>query len=92
MMTETSGGPNVLKVRGPGIARMLKGGDAEPVTFDIDGGIKDIQAMLAEARKRGVELPLLERTLACYEETKARHSGGAEISTVSVYWASRGKR
>jgi 3-hydroxyisobutyrate dehydrogenase len=92
MLCETSGGPNVLRARGPGIARMLKGGGPEPVTFDIDGGIKDMQAMLAQAKAHGIDLPLLERTLACYEETKRLRSGSAEVSTVSVYWAERGKR
>jgi len=58
----------------------------------VDGGIKDMQSMLAEATARGISLPLVERTLACYEETKRHRSGAAEISTVSVYWATRGKR
>jgi 3-hydroxyisobutyrate dehydrogenase len=92
MLSETSGGPNVLKVRGPGVAAMLKGGDAGPVTFNVEGGIKDMQSMLAEAKSRGIELPLVERALACYEETARHRSGGAEVSTVSVYWADRGKR
>jgi 3-hydroxyisobutyrate dehydrogenase len=92
LLGDTSGGPNVLKVRGAGVATMLKGGDAGPVTFSVDGGIKDMQAMLAEAKNRGVELPLVERSLACYEEAKRHRSGGAEISTVSVYWAKRSER
>lgn len=91
LLTETSGGPNVLKARGPGVASMLKGGDPGPVTFNVDGGIKDMQSMLAEAEARGIELPLVERALACYQEAKRHRSGGAEISAVSVYWADRGK-
>jgi 3-hydroxyisobutyrate dehydrogenase len=59
------------------------------VTFDIDGGLKDLRTMLAEGRSRGLELPLLEKTLACYEETKRNVSGAAELSAVSVYWAGR---
>ncbi|HXW41988.1 MAG TPA: NAD(P)-dependent oxidoreductase [Xanthobacteraceae bacterium] len=89
LLSDTSGAAAVAKVRAPGIAAMLKGGDGGPVTFNVDGGIKDMQAMLAEARSRGIDLPLVERTLACYEETKRHRSGGAEISTVAVYWASR---
>ncbi len=92
LLSETSGGPNVLKVRGAGVAAMLKGGDAGPVTFNVDGGIKDLQSMLAEAKSRGVELPLVEKTLTCYEETRRHRSGGAEISTVAVYWADRAKQ
>jgi 3-hydroxyisobutyrate dehydrogenase len=92
LLSDTSGAATVLKVRAPGIAAMLKGGDAGPVTFNIDGGIKDMQSMLAEAKSRAIELPLVERTLACYQETKQHRSGDAEISAVSVYWANRDHR
>src|SRR5712672_3805550 len=91
LLSDTSGGPNVLKVRGAGVAAMLKGGDGGPVTFDIDSAVKDLRTMLAEGHERGVELPLVEQTLACYEETKRKVSGAAEVSAVSVYWANRAK-
>src|SRR5262249_42089801 len=86
MLSATSGAANVLKVRAGGIASMLKGGDAGPVTFNVDGAIKDLRAMLAEGKRQGVELPLVERSLACYEEAQRKVTGGAEISAVSVYW------
>jgi 3-hydroxyisobutyrate dehydrogenase len=92
LLSDTSGAANVLKVRAPGIAAMLKGDSGGPVTFDVNSAIKDMQSMLAEAKSRGVELPLVERSLACYEETKQRRSGSAEISTVSVHWADRHRR
>jgi 3-hydroxyisobutyrate dehydrogenase len=92
LLSDTSGAATIAKVRAPGVAAMLKGGDPGPVTFDVDGGIKDMRAMLAEAKSRGIELPLVDKTLACYEETKRQRSGGAEISTVSAYWASRGRK
>jgi 3-hydroxyisobutyrate dehydrogenase len=91
LLSDTSGGPNVLKVRGAGVAAMLKGGDGGPVTFDVDSAIKDLRTMLGEGKARGLELPLVERTLACYEETKRKVSGAAEVSAVSVYWADRAK-
>jgi 3-hydroxyisobutyrate dehydrogenase len=92
LLSDTSGAANVLKVRAPGIAAMLKGGSTGPVTVDVNTAIKDMQSMLAEARSHGIELPLVERTLACYQETKQHRSGSAEISTVSVYWADRSRR
>ena len=92
LLSETSGGPNVLKVRGPAVARMLKGDDAGTVTFDVDSGLKDLRAMLAEGRARGVELPLVERSLACYEEAIQSGLGQAEVSAVAVYWADRKAR
>ncbi|MFZ0609848.1 MAG: NAD(P)-dependent oxidoreductase [Xanthobacteraceae bacterium] len=89
LLSDTSGAATIAKVRAPGVAAMLNGGDPGPVTFNVDGGIKDMKAMLSEAQSRGVALPVLEQTLACYEETKRHRSGAAEISTVSAYWADR---
>src|SRR5205823_3516111 len=91
LLADTSGGPNVLKVRGGPIADMLKGGSGGPVTFDIDSAIKDLRTMLGEGRERGLALPLVETTLGCYEEAKAKVSGGAEVSALSAYWANRAK-
>jgi 3-hydroxyisobutyrate dehydrogenase len=92
LLSDTSGGPNVLKVRGAAIASMLKGGESGPVTFDVDSAVKDLRTMLAEGKERGLELPLVEKTLACYEETQRKVSGAAEVSAVSVYWADRKKQ
>jgi 3-hydroxyisobutyrate dehydrogenase len=92
LLADTSGGPNVLKVRGPVVAKMLKGLDGGPVTFDIDSAVKDLRTMLCVGEGRGIDLPLVERTLACYEEAKRNVSGDAEVSAVSVYWANRPKR
>jgi 3-hydroxyisobutyrate dehydrogenase len=89
LINDTSGGANVLKVRGAAIAAKMKGTDPGPVTFDLDGGMKDMRAMIAEGKARGVELPLVERALACYEEAKAKGLGGEEVSLMSAYWASR---
>jgi 3-hydroxyisobutyrate dehydrogenase len=91
LLSDTSGGPNVLKVRGSGVATMLKGGDGGPVTFDIDSAVKDIRTMLAQGQTQGLELPLVKQTLACYEEARGKVTGAAEVSAVSVYWATRGK-
>ena len=60
-------------------------------TFTLDGGIKDVKQMLAEGQKRGLDLPLLKQTLACYEEALRNVGGKEEVSNVSVYWAGRSK-
>jgi len=44
------GRPNVLKVRGAGVAAKLKGGDAGPVTFDVDSALKDLRTMLGRGQ------------------------------------------
>jgi 3-hydroxyisobutyrate dehydrogenase len=89
LFADTSGGANVLKVRGPALATMLKGGDPGTVTFSLDNGIKDLRTMLAEGKAHGVELPLVEKTLACFEEASRKGLGEAEGAGLSVYWSQR---
>ena len=89
LISDTSGGANVLKVRGAAIAAKLKGTDTGPVTFDLDGGMKDMRAMIAEGKARGIDLPLVERALVCYEEAEKKGMGGEEVSLMSAYWARR---
>lgn len=88
-LSETSGAATVLKQRMPGIIARLKNETSDIRTFNLDGGIKDVTAMLAEARKRGVELPLLKQTLACYEEARRTMPGNDEVSNVAAYWPNR---
>jgi 3-hydroxyisobutyrate dehydrogenase len=89
LMSDTSGGPNVLKVRGPALVKMLKGEDPGPAGFTLDNGIKDLRTMLAEGARRGVELPLVADTLACFEEASHHGLGAAEGAGMSVYWSTR---
>ena len=91
-LSETSGAATVLKQRMPGIVAKLKKTPSAQRTFSLDGGIKDVKAMLAEGKRRGLELPLLERTLACYEEARSAIGGGDEVSNVSAYWAGRNSK
>jgi 3-hydroxyisobutyrate dehydrogenase len=92
-LSDTSGAANVLKIRVAPIAAALKGGDGGPITFDLDSGIKDIRFMLAEAKRRGVELPVLQQTLACYEEARRNGSGAAGLeASVTGYWPKRGAK
>jgi 3-hydroxyisobutyrate dehydrogenase len=89
LFADTSGGTNVLKARGSVIATMLKGGDAGPVTFDIDSGRKDLHTMLAEAERRGISMPLIERTLACFDEASRNGWGARDASSLPVYWSGK---
>ena len=75
--------------RGAAIAAKMKGTDTGPVTFNLDSALKDMRAMIAEGKSRGIELPLVEKTLACYEEARKKVTGNEEISLLSNYWATR---
>jgi 3-hydroxyisobutyrate dehydrogenase len=86
ILADTSGGPNVLKARGPAIARMLKG-EETPVSFPLEGCIKDLQSMQQEAKARGLTLPLVQMTLACMEESASQGLAAKEAAAHSVYWS-----
>jgi 3-hydroxyisobutyrate dehydrogenase len=88
-LSDTAGAAPVLKHRMSGIAAKLNNQPSDTAAFNLDGGIKDIRAMLEEGKRRGIELPLVQQTLDCYEEAKRNTSGREEISNVSAYWANR---
>lgn len=88
---DTSGGANVMKVRGPALAEALDGAQV-PGTFDIDGLRKDLAAMLAEAADLGVDLPVTGAALAAYERAAAAGLGGFDGPQQSAFWRDTGGR
>jgi 3-hydroxyisobutyrate dehydrogenase len=89
LFADTSGAPNVLKVRGPAVAQALAGGPGIAATFDVDSIRKDLNTMIAEAGLRGAELPLAERTLAIFDEAARAGWGGRDGSSLPSYWPKR---
>ncbi len=85
---DTSGGANVLKVRGPAIAEALSGGNPPPA-FDIASIRKDLRTMVAEAKKLGASLPLAERTLAVYDDAAKDGWDARDGASLPAYWPSR---
>lgn len=91
-LSETSGGPNVLKNRGPAIAAALDGKDPGQANFDIDLVCKDLATMLAEAKIRGATLPLAEKALAIYAEALTAGWGKRDGAWLPAYWPNSGSR
>jgi 3-hydroxyisobutyrate dehydrogenase len=91
-LSETSGGPNMLKTRGPAIAAALDGKDPGLANFDIEGIRKDLSIMLAEAKVRGVSLPLVERAFAVYDGACKDGWGQRDGAALPAYWPSRQQR
>jgi 3-hydroxyisobutyrate dehydrogenase len=83
---DTAGAPNVLKTRGPLIAKALAGGEAAPPAFDVDSIRKDLRTMIAEAESVGAKLPLAEDTLRIYDEAAAAGWGGKDGANLPAYW------
>jgi 3-hydroxyisobutyrate dehydrogenase len=92
IFSETSGGPNVLKSRGPAIAAALRGQDTGPVTFDVDLIRKDLRVMIAEAEALGTELPVSQRALECFDDAAREGLGSKDGAWLPARFARRVKR
>jgi 3-hydroxyisobutyrate dehydrogenase len=86
LFSDTSGGANILKVRGPAIAAALSGGAPTAPAFDVDSIRKDLRTMVAEAKSRGASLPLAERTLSIFDDASKDGWGDRDGSALPAYW------
>jgi 3-hydroxyisobutyrate dehydrogenase len=86
IFADTSGGPNMLKVRGAAIAATLQGKETTPVTFDVDLIRKDLRTMLEEAAGLGVRLPLTEQALERYDEAAKNGLGASDATMLPAHW------
>jgi len=86
IFADTSGGPNVLKVRGPAVAAALAGKDPGGATFNVDSIRKDLRTMLEEARALGRELPVTQRTLECFDRAARNGLGTADAAMLPASW------
>ena len=92
IFADTSGGPNVLKVRAASVAAELGGGYTGPVTFDVDSIRKDLATMIAEAKALGSRLPVAERALECFDEVSRAGLGSGDSVVLPVYFARHGRK
>ena len=91
ILMESSGGPNVLKVRGVPLTEALGGAAPRPVTFDVDSIRKDLRTMLEEGRSLGRDMPLTTRTLECYDEAVRDGIGPEDAVMVTARWVNQKK-
>ena len=89
IFADTSGGPNVLKNRGPALTAALRGQDVGPITVDIDAMRKDLRTMIEEAKSFGADLPVTASALRCYDEASDGGMGRGDITAIPVRWMKR---
>jgi 3-hydroxyisobutyrate dehydrogenase len=92
MFADSSGGPNLLKNRGPWIAKVLKDGDTGGAMFDVDSMRKDLRSMVDEAKALGAGAPVSERTLECFDEASKEGLGAADMAALPARWMRRAAR
>jgi 3-hydroxyisobutyrate dehydrogenase len=90
IFSETSGGPNMLKVRGGMIAQALASGENKQITVDIATMRKDVRSMLAQAQATNVQLPLTSATLKSFDEAAAKGFDNSDCTQLLVWWLSEG--
>ncbi|MEI6025571.1 MAG: NAD(P)-dependent oxidoreductase [Betaproteobacteria bacterium] len=86
ILADTSGGPNMLKVRGAAIAQALAGTGSGAVSVDVATMRKDLRAMLAQAGELQARLPLTELTLRTFEQAAAQGLDAADCTQLPVWW------
>jgi 3-hydroxyisobutyrate dehydrogenase len=89
---DTTGASNVLKVRGPAIAKALAGEDAGFTGFDLDGVRKDMRVMVEEAAARGTPLPMTRLALGLYDRASADGLGAQDGAVLPAWWVTKGSR
>jgi 3-hydroxyisobutyrate dehydrogenase len=91
IMTDSSGGTNALKNRGPKLVAAMKEGPKAEVGFTIDGMRKDLRTMLAVAQGMKVDLPVTAKALDCYDAAAKEGWGERDGSSLVVYRMDRAK-
>jgi 3-hydroxyisobutyrate dehydrogenase len=90
IFSETSGGPNMLKVRGPMIAQALSGDGAVPVSVNVSTMRKDVRSMLDQAATHKMHLPLTAQTLKSFDQAASQGLDAADCTQLLVWWLSEG--
>ncbi len=91
IFADTSGAPNMLKVRGGAMADALAGKPPGGTTFDLDLIRKDIRTMQEEARALGYELPVTSAALECFDKAAEQGLGAADGVQLPVWWLKQRK-
>lgn len=89
IFSDSSGGPNVLKARGPALAKALKGESTGPITFNIDSIRKDLATMIEEAQALGYDTPVTRQALAAFDKAAAEGHGDGDGVTLPALWLAR---
>ncbi len=92
ILADTSGGPNMLKTRGPAIAKALAAGAGGAVSVDVATIRKDLRTMLDEGAARGRALPVAAQALACFDRAAAAGANQADCTQLPVWWLRDGGR
>lgn len=92
IFSETSGGPNMLKTRGPMIAQALNGSTSGQVTVNLSTMRKDVRSMLDQGMRLQSDLPLTAVTLKCLDRAADSGLDASDCTQHLVWWLQEGRK
>ena len=75
LFADSTGGPNLLRIRGKLIADAMAGAALPPAQGGVGIFTKDLQVMLSQAAQSGTSLPMANVALAEYRNLQDHHAG-----------------
>jgi 3-hydroxyisobutyrate dehydrogenase len=90
LFSESSGGPNMLKIRGGMLTQALAREPSEQVTVQLAVMRKDVRSMLEQIQSMGRSAPLTEHTLQQFERAAAQGLDEADCTRYPVWWVDSG--
>src|SRR6059058_3375197 len=85
ILADTSGGPNLLKVRGPAIAQALAG-QKQSATFDLASMRKDVRTMIEQGATQHYRMPVTEQTFKVFDAAVQAGLDDADCTALPVWW------
>jgi 3-hydroxyisobutyrate dehydrogenase len=92
IISDTSGGPNVLKARGTFVAQTIKDRRASNVNVSMNTVLKDVQTMLKHAEKLNKQLPLTQTAFNTFQTSCSTGLENADCCEHIVWWLTEGSK
>ena len=90
ILADSSGGPNMLKVRGAMIAQTLSQKKSDQVTVSVATMRKDMRAMIDQAQFNQRQLPLTSLALSQFNTAAETGLDDKDCTELPVWWLAKG--
>lgn len=90
IFTDTSGGPNMLKVRGGMISEALSGKASSQVTVNVATMRKDVKAMLEQGALSNMNMPVTAVALEKFNAAAQAGLDASDCTQLLVWWLAQG--
>jgi len=89
ILADTSGAPNMMKVRAPVVAAALGGKEPSPVTVNVDTMKKDLSEMVEEMRSLGWSSLVTQAALDGFHHASKSGLGAKDCVMLPINWSSK---